>query len=137
MSCPGTPAGGDREFSLTANPGAICYAFGSGNINGNNDAINQLDGVIWMTLAKSDDAAVGTDPFKNTLSITGVSGLSGQFNIVPAVWGSYGRIILALKSGNGHLDPDWVALSSCQTRPAARGRSRSTTRPSRTRCSTA
>ena len=39
-----------------------------------------------------------------------VSGLSGQFDIVPTVWGTYGRIILALKSGNGHLDPDWAAF---------------------------
>ena len=111
--CPNPAILGAREFSLTTDPGSTCYAYGPGNINGNNnDYINDtLDGGnFWTTLDKSDNDTTGTYPF--ALSIFGVSadGSSGQFTINPAVWGAYGRIIIALKSGGGQLNPSWVAF---------------------------
>ena len=42
VSCPGTDATTDREFGLTTAVAAICLPIsGSGNINGNSDAINK------------------------------------------------------------------------------------------------
>jgi hypothetical protein len=110
--CPG-PLGdpGDRQFRLDTEAGSVCRAFGQGNINGNDDAVNDLDGGIWTTLDLApDDSTTGTDPFKSALSITGKGFLSGHFDIDPTVWGTYGRIILALKSGEGLINPDWAAF---------------------------
>jgi hypothetical protein len=86
--------------------------FGSGNINGNNDYINDtLNGLnFWTTLDASDNSTTGTVPFKNALTITVIDPGSGTFDIDPAVWGSYGRVIIALKSGGGGLTPDWAAF---------------------------
>ena len=42
VSCPGTAVTTDREFGLTTAVAATCLASGSGNINGNGDAINNL-----------------------------------------------------------------------------------------------
>ena len=43
VSCPDSVVTTDREFGLTTDPvAASCLASGSGNINGNNDFINQL-----------------------------------------------------------------------------------------------
>jgi hypothetical protein len=64
VSCPGTVATTDREFSLTtASPGATCLLTGTGNLNGNGDAINALG---YITLDKSDDGSSGLLP--NALS---------------------------------------------------------------------
>ena len=95
---------GDRQFKLDTTLTSVCRLSGPGNINGNNDAVNQLDGGIWTTLDKSDDSTTGP------LSITGTGALSGHFDLTPAVWGTYGRIILALKSGEGQINPDWAAF---------------------------
>ena len=51
VSCPGTAATTDREFGLTTAVAASCLASGSGNINGNNDFINQLGYVRPSTRA--------------------------------------------------------------------------------------
>jgi hypothetical protein len=105
VSCPGTAATTDREFTLSTDPGTVvCLAFGPGNINGNNDAINQLG---YVTLDKTDD---GTDGLFPTLldATPGTSGLSGTFSFTaPAGWQNF---VIALKSGNGQLDPDWAAF---------------------------
>ena len=42
VSCPGTDATTDREFGLTTAVAASCLPSGSGNINGNGDAINNF-----------------------------------------------------------------------------------------------
>ena len=51
VSCPGTAATTDREFTLTTSVAATCLAFAGGNINMNNDAINQLG---YVNIDKSD-----------------------------------------------------------------------------------
>jgi hypothetical protein len=113
VSCPGVLGdSGDRQFQLDTTPESVCRIFGPGNggLNGNNDAVNKLDGEIWTLLDKSDDQAAGTDPFKDALDITGTGFMSGLFNIDPAVWGTYSRIILALQSETPYLNPDWAAF---------------------------
>lgn len=104
ISCPGTVDTGDREFTLDTTPGASCLAFGAGNINGNNDAINLLG---YVTLDKSDDATTGDA--EGSLVVTPPdSGLSGTFSFTPP--GGFTGFVIAFKSGEGQLDPDWAAF---------------------------
>jgi len=105
-SCPGTLETTDREFTLTTEPGSVCRGYQPGNINGNDDYINDvLDGVnFWTTLDKSDDGM-----YPNALTVTGGPN-SGTFSFTPALWTIYDRIIVGLKSGNGQYDPDWAAF---------------------------
>ena len=103
VSCPGTAVTTDREFGLTTAVDANCLASGSGNINGNNDFINQL-GYVSIDKSDTDDAFVGVD---GEISITGGPN-SGHFTL--ALPAGYQNFVLALKSGNGQLDPDWAAF---------------------------
>jgi hypothetical protein len=102
--CPGTPQITDREFSITTSAGATCIGSSSGNINGNGDAINALG---YVTIDKSDNATVyvGAD---GELTLTGAGTLSGTFSFSPPA--GYQKFVLAFKSGQGNLDPDWVAF---------------------------
>jgi len=106
VSCPGTLATTDREFSLTTDPGTVaCLATGAGNINGNNDAINQLG---YVTLDKTDDSTTGLAPQSLTFTPP-TSGLGGTFSInAPA---GYTNFVVAFKSGQGQLSPDWAAFT--------------------------
>jgi hypothetical protein len=104
--CPGTTSTADREFTITTDPGtAVCLAYDAGNINGNNDAINQLG---YVTIDKSDDGTSGIAP--DALSSTGslTSGLSGDFSFTAPA--GYTNFVIAFKSGQGQLDPDWAAF---------------------------
>jgi hypothetical protein len=104
VSCPNSVVTTDREFGLTTDPvAASCLASGSGNINGNNDFINQL-GYVSIDKTGNDDAFVGVD---GEITITGNSN-SGHFTL--ALPAGYQNFVLVLKSGNGQLDPDWVAF---------------------------
>jgi hypothetical protein len=103
--CVGAPVG--RVFSVTATTVVKCLAKGVGNINGNNDAINQLG---YVMLDKSDSLG---DLLEGTLTGTpsGLqSGLSGTFNIAASVFTLYTDIVIAFKSGQGQFDPDWAAF---------------------------
>jgi len=104
VSCPGTVSTTDREFTLTTTLAATCLATGTGNINGNNDAINQLG---YVTLDKSDDnnTYAGT---ANELLITGSGTTSGTFSFVAPV--GFQNFVIAFKSGQVQLDPDWAAF---------------------------
>lgn len=107
VDCPGTASTADREFTITTDPGtAICLAYAPGNINGNNDAINQLG---YVTIDKSDDNTNGIAP--NALSSSGslTSGLSGDFSFTAPA--GYTNFVIAFKSGQGQLNPDWAAFS--------------------------
>jgi hypothetical protein len=80
-------------------------AFGPGNVSGNNDAVNQLG---YVTLDKSDDALTGAVPGILNFSPP-ASGTSGTWSFTPnALYKSY---VLALKSGDGQLEPVWAAFS--------------------------
>jgi hypothetical protein len=104
VSCPGTAVTTDREFAVTTDPGtAICLASGTGNINGNGDALNQLG---YVTLDKSDDTTTGAAP-QSLAATPATSGLSGTFSVNAP---GYTDLVLALKSGQGQLDPDWAAF---------------------------
>jgi hypothetical protein len=102
--CPGTVATTDREFSLDTTPASSCLTYGAGNINGSGDAINALG---YTTLDKSDDNTTGA--LEGALSITGSGGLGGTFTISPAAL-AFGPLVIAFKSGEGQLDPDWAAF---------------------------
>jgi hypothetical protein len=83
----------------------VCYQYGTGNLNGNGDVINALG---FTTIDKSDDTTTGTH--NGWLTITGQGSTSGTFTINPLAWTTYGTILLALKSGEGQLDPDWAVF---------------------------
>jgi len=102
--CPGTGTVTDREFALDTVVAATCLTSGTGNINGNGDALN---GLGYTTLDKSDDNTSGV--LDGALSITGGGGLSGTFTISAAAAG-FGPLVIAFKSGEGVLDPDWAAF---------------------------
>ena len=104
VSCPGTVITTDREFSLSTSSASTCLATGTGNINGNGDTINNLG---YVTIDKSDNTTlyVGVD---GELTISGTGGLSGSFSFTPVA--GYSNYVLALKSGEGQIDPDWAAF---------------------------
>ena len=106
VSCPGSIITTDREFTLTTDPGTvICLASAPGNISGNNDAINQLG---YVTLDKTDDNTSGLFPLLVTATPP-TSGLSGTFSFTAPA--GYANFVIAFKSGQGILDPDWAAFT--------------------------
>lgn len=113
VSCPGTAATNDREFTLTTNPGSTCLLFHQGgpssgsNISGNpsNDPfLNSTVGEDFSLLSKSD----GSDGlFPGLLTISGQGSTSGTFSFtLPPIdnW----LFAIGFKSGNGQLNPDWA-----------------------------
>jgi hypothetical protein len=104
VSCPGTPDTGDREFTLDTSPVSTCLDFGVGNINGNGDDINDLG---FVTIDKTDDGTSGTNPSALTTSPLNM-GLSGTFSFAPPA--GFINFVIAFKSGQGQLDPDWAAF---------------------------
>src|SRR5262245_38766642 len=105
VNCPGTAQTTDREFTLDTTPTASCLMFGTGNLSGSGDVVNAAG---WITVDKSDDTTTGTHD--GWLTITGQGTTSGTFAINPLAWSTYGTILLALKSGEGQLDPDWAVF---------------------------
>jgi len=103
VSCPGTLAPTDREFTLTTTTASVCLAYGPGNVNGNNDVVNKLG---YVTLDKSDDTTSGVLPGSVTVTPP-TSGLSGTFSILAP---GFSSLVIAFKSGEGQLDPDWAAF---------------------------
>jgi hypothetical protein len=105
INCPGTALTTDREFTLDTTPSSSCLATGNGNINGNGDAIDLLG---YITLDKSDDDTTGA--LLGALTITGTGTSGGTFSILPSTFLSYNSLVIAFKSGNGPLNPDWAAF---------------------------
>lgn len=105
VNCPGTPATTDREFTITTDPGtAVCLASAAGNLSGNNDAINQLG---YVLLDKSDDTTSGV-LLGSLVANPPTSGLSGTFSFSAP---GYTDFVVAFKSGEGQLNPDWAAFT--------------------------
>ncbi len=105
VMCPGTASTADREFTITTNPGsAVCLASAPGNLNGNGDAINLLG---YLTLDKSDDLVSGVLP-QSLTATPPTSGLSGTFSFNAP---GYTNFVIAFKSGQGQLNPDWAAFT--------------------------
>lgn len=106
VMCPGSIITTDREFTITTDPGsAVCLASAPGNISGNNDAINQLG---YITLDKTDDLTSGAVP-QSLTATPPTSGLSGTFSFTAPA--GYTNFVIAFKSGQGILDPDWAAFT--------------------------
>ena len=112
VSCPGTPSAADREFTLVTNPESICLDSGTGNINGNpmqDPFLMSAAGAGYVTLDKTDDATTGAA--EGALIFTPpTSGLSGMFSLDTVALSGYTDFVLALKSGQGQLDPDWAVF---------------------------
>jgi hypothetical protein len=102
IGCPNpTP---DTTFTITTTVGsASCLASGTGNISGNNDAINQLG---YVTLDKSDDAGTGALPGSLTFTPP-TSGTSGSYSIFAP---GFINLVLGIKSGEGQNTPSWAAF---------------------------
>ena len=104
VSCPGTAATTDREFTITTDPiGALCLASAPGNLSGNGDAITLLG---YTLLDKTDDLTSGGLP-QSLTATPPTSGLSGTFSFSAPGFTSF---VIAFKSGQGQLDPDWAAF---------------------------
>jgi hypothetical protein len=102
--CPGSLSTSDREFSVTTDPGtATCFKYGDGNLSGNNDEVNQAG---YLTLDKSDDDLSIVRPGSLTVTPPDNS-LSGTFSFTAP---GYTDFIIAFKTGEGQLDPDWAAF---------------------------
>ena len=104
-NCPSPAVAGSRVF--TVDPASSCFASGTGNKS--NDATFQalLAANKYVLLDKSDDTTSGAVPGLLTLTPP-TSGLSGTWSI--GATALYNTFILALKSGEGTLDPDWGAF---------------------------
>ena len=108
--CPGTVGTGDREFTVTIEgpTAAGCVLWGAGNTDTpvNAALIDAANGAASL-LDKTD--SVGASGV--VITATGISALSGLWSIVVPSGFSLTNAFLALKSGNGQLDPDWALFS--------------------------
>ena len=102
VSCPGTVAWWDREFALITTVASTCLTYASGDLTGNNDVINNLG---YVTLDKSNDPTSGALPGSLTAPTSG--GFVGSFSFNAP---GYASFVIALKSGENFLNPDWAAF---------------------------
>lgn len=105
--CPGTGVTTDREFTVTIEgpAAASCLAYGTGNINGN---LNGANPDVFLT-ANPSYSYLGDNPLVE-FTYTGVSALSGIWNIVVAAGYKLVDVAIGFKSGEGQLDPDWAVF---------------------------
>lgn len=95
-TCPAPAVAGSRVF--TVDPGS-CLASGPGNVSAGNI------GPGYVLLDKTDE---GGNLLEGILQGIGTSGLSGTWSFTPNP--AYTSYVLALKSGQGQMDPDWAAF---------------------------
>ena len=95
VSCPGSPATTDREFTISAD--ASCLDYGTGNIG----------------QAQNDPFLADNPTYQNLGELTITSGAgtaSGTFTITQALLDSTDNLALGFKSGEGQFDPDWAVF---------------------------
>jgi hypothetical protein len=100
--CPGTPATTDREVGATVIIGdgsASCYASGTGN---ESPALFP----DWTFVEKDEANNVGG----YMLLGSGIAGLNGNVLISNTFWQENAEGLLVFKTGQGILDPDWIAF---------------------------
>jgi len=103
--CPGTVQTTDREFSVevtAVNGGASCYASGTGNVGGSDSDFAGFD-----FLDKNDGNG---DSNLGFFTLTGNGSTSGTLSIDASIWNTNDSLLLLFKSGQGILNPDWVAF---------------------------
>ena len=120
VNCPGTAATSDREFSLTTATASTCFAWGPGNVSGNPggsdpDPLFALLATAFgpghVLIDKSDDGTSGIANGSLSGGLTAGTSGSFAFTLPPAPGGgTWTNLVLAFKSGNGQLDPDWAAF---------------------------
>ena len=107
VTCAPTPVAGERVFTVTTAPDAVCLAFGPGN-DKNTSWWTQIPTTAWTELDASDSTG---GLWEGWLTLTPPdSGLAGTFSVNPAAWSAYKRVALALKSGEGRTDPDYAVF---------------------------
>jgi hypothetical protein len=109
--CPGTSGAGDREFTVTIEgpDAAGCVLWGSGNTDiPANEAAILAEVSPAILLDKSDGASLvpGVE-----ILVTGVKSLSGLWEILVPTGFTLTNAFIALKSGEGQLDPDFALFS--------------------------
>lgn len=118
-TCPIVPGTPDENGTITNTvftlvntaPGgavgdAACLKWGSGNLEGNGDPINDLG---YTTLDKSDDSDTGID---GALIFTPPeSGTQGTWSIDLSKLTGYTDFVVALKSGEGQNNPTYGAFT--------------------------
>jgi hypothetical protein len=112
IQCPGTPGDDDREFTIDAPVGTTCFASGTGNLSGNPNGQNPDPFLVanptLVLLDKTDDTDTHQGIANEITIHSGIGGASGTFSVtLPS---GFTTFYLALKSGTGQLDPDWVVF---------------------------
>jgi hypothetical protein len=111
-TCPSVPGTnlGDKIFTVSTSPDSSCLTFGTGNINGNNDAVNNFttfNGSKFVTLDNTDE---NNNTKEGALTNSQFSGAQGSFSIDLNKTQGYTDLVLALKAGNNGGGPTWAAF---------------------------
>jgi len=120
--CPGTAATTDREFGIAPDTGsATCLSSGLGNLSGNGGGAQPDPLLDPASSTYLGAGAVFLDKWTvdGGTSDNGILTATGS-GVGPGTWiinlGSLvvDNLVLAFKSGQGQLDPDWAAFSLTQ-----------------------
>jgi hypothetical protein len=88
-----------RQYSLSTDPASTCYAYGSGNLGGAQDAFLEADPNSGWVFEGQNDA------FDSTGSLTG--GTSGDWEIDPAIFDPTKQYAVGVKDGG---NPKWAVF---------------------------
>jgi hypothetical protein len=106
--CPDVNPPLERSFSLEVTMGtgsASCYAWGTGNIEGNNSDFSG-----WTFIDKDSTVNETEGAPLSYFNATGTQGASsGGITINPLAWSTYTSILVAFKVGN-NLNPSFAAF---------------------------
>jgi hypothetical protein len=101
VNCPSILGQGeDRTFTLDTTPDALCYAYGTGNIEGTD---SDFAGFTFLDKYEPGDTL-------GPLTITGIGTTSGTFSFSATLWDSYSSILVGFKAGT-NLQPVWAAFA--------------------------
>jgi len=112
---------GGGDYSISLDPATACYAYGTGNVNGNakhdpilngatvgNNTFTLVSGPVISGLTLLDKSDSGGDVKEGALSGTLSGGKSGSFTLNDV--SPYSSLIVALKVGGGKDGFDWAAF---------------------------
>ena len=112
---------GNGSYSISLDPATACYAYGTGNVNGNakhdpilngttvgNNTFTLVSGPVISSLTLLDKSDSVGDLEEGALSGTLSGGKSGRFTLNDVL--PYSSLIVALKVGSGKDGFDWAAF---------------------------